>query len=139
MIVLKILAVVLGLAFLLFGYFIYFKKKYNLINGFEADFKAGRKKEEYAKRVGMVEFVVGIALLIAGVALILFAWQIGIEILSIPRDLITIIFCYQISLKPLKTLSLSHVSFPLAFPLYYIFPYEFTNSDKGKYKGKKII
>ncbi|MCB6949359.1 hypothetical protein LIZ84_16205, partial [Roseburia faecis] len=56
----------------------------------------------------------------------------GIEILSIPRDLITIIFCYQISLKPLKTLSLSHVSFPLAFPLCYIFPYEFTNSDKGK-------
>ena len=61
--------------------------------------------------------------------------QTGIEILSIPRDLITIIFCYQISLKPLKTLSLSHVSFPLAFPLCYIFPYEFTNSDKGKYKG----
>ena len=48
MIFLKVLAVVLGLAFLLFGYFIYFKKKYNLINGFEADFKAGRKKEEYA-------------------------------------------------------------------------------------------
>ena len=47
MIFLKALAVVLGLAFLLFGYFIYFKKKYNLINGFEADFKAGRKKEEY--------------------------------------------------------------------------------------------
>ena len=54
MIFLKVLAVVLGLAFLLFGYFIYFKKKYNLINGFEADFKAGRKKEEYAKKVGMI-------------------------------------------------------------------------------------
>ena len=73
MIALKVLAVVLGLAFLLFGCFICFKKKYNLINGFEADFKAGRKKEEYTKRVGMVEFVVGIALLISGVALILFA------------------------------------------------------------------
>ena len=73
MIVLKVLAVVLGLAFLLFGYFIYFKKKYNLINGFEADFKDGRKNEEYAKSVGLVEFVAGIALLIAGVALILFA------------------------------------------------------------------
>ena len=69
MIFLKVLAVVLGLAFLLFGYFIYFKKKYNLINGFEADFKAGRKKEEYAKKVGMIEFVVGIVLLITGVAL----------------------------------------------------------------------
>ena len=73
MIVLKVLAVVLGLAFLLFGYFIYFKKKYNLINGFEADYKAGRKKEEYAKRVGIIEFVIGIALLITGVALVIFA------------------------------------------------------------------
>ena len=52
----------------------------------------------------------------------------GIEIPYIQRDLITVIFYYQISLKPLKTLSLSHVSFPLC----YIFPYEFTNSDKGK-------
>ena len=56
MIFLKVLAVVLGLAFLLFGYFIYFKKK-----------------EEYAKKVGMIEFVVGIVLLITGVALILFS------------------------------------------------------------------
>ena len=73
MVVLKVLAVVLGLAFLLFGYFIYFKKKYNLINGYEADFKTGRKNEEYAKRVGMIEFVVGIAMLLAGVVLIIFA------------------------------------------------------------------
>ena len=73
MFVLKILAVLLGLAFALFGYFIYFRKKYNLINGFEADFKSGRKNEDYAKRVGMVEFVVGIAILIAGIVLIIFA------------------------------------------------------------------
>ena len=73
MIVLKTLSVLLGLAFALFGYFIYFRKKYNLINGFEADFKAGRKNEDYAKRVGMVEFVVGIAILIAGIVLIIFA------------------------------------------------------------------
>lgn len=73
MTVLKVLSVVLGATFLMFGYFIYFKKKYNLINGFEADFKEGRKNEEYAKRVGLVEFVVGIVLLIAGAALILFA------------------------------------------------------------------
>ena len=72
MVVLKVLAVVLGLAFLLFGYFIYFRKKYNLINGFEADFKAGRKNEKYAKRVGIVEFIAGIALMIVGVALIIF-------------------------------------------------------------------
>ena len=65
--------------------------------------------------------------------------QTWIEISYIPRDLIIIIFYYQISLKPLKTLSLSQVSFPLLFPLYYIVPPVFTNSDKGKYKGKKIL
>ena len=63
----------------------------------------------------------------------------GIDISYIPRNLITVIFYYQISLHPLKTLSLSQVSFPLDFPLCYIFPYGFTNSDKGKYKGKKIL
>ena len=72
MVVVKVLAILLGLAFFLFGYFIYFKNKYNLINGFEADFKAGRKNEEYAKRVGMIEFVIGIVLLIVGLALIIF-------------------------------------------------------------------
>ena len=68
---LKVVVVLVGLAFTLFGYFIYFKKKYNLINGFEAAFKAGRKSEKYAKRVEMVEFVIGIPILIAGIALII--------------------------------------------------------------------
>lgn len=73
MLVLKIVAVLLGLAFSLFGYLICFQKKYNLINGFEADLRADRKNENYAKRVGVVEFVVGIAILIAGIALVIFA------------------------------------------------------------------
>lgn len=72
MLVLKIVSVLLGLSFTLFGYFIYLRKKYNLINCFGADFKAGRKNEEYAKRVGMVEFVIGIAVLVAGIVLIIF-------------------------------------------------------------------
>ena len=72
MLVLKIVSVLLGLSFTLFGNFIYLRKKYNLINCFEADFKAGRKNEEYAKRVGMVEFVIGIAVLVAGIVLIIF-------------------------------------------------------------------
>ena len=72
MLVLKIVSVLLGLSFTLFWYFIYLRKKYNLINCFEADFKAGRKNEEYAKRVGMVEFVIGIAVLVAGIVLIIF-------------------------------------------------------------------
>lgn len=73
MLVLKIIAVILGLTFTLFGYFIFFKKKYSLINGFKEDYKAGRKTEDYAKRVGLVELVVGVAILIAAVILLILA------------------------------------------------------------------
>ena len=73
MLALKIITVILGAAFTLFGYLIYVRKKYDLINGFEADLKAGRKSEEYAKRVGMAELVLGIAILLAGAVLIVFA------------------------------------------------------------------
>ena len=63
--------------------------------------------------------------------------QIPIEISPVLRDLITVIFCYSILRKPLKTLDLSQVSFPLFFPLCYIVPSVFMNSDKGKYKGTR--
>ena len=72
MLALKIIFTLLGTAFALFGYFIFFRKKYSLINGFEADLKAGRKNENYARRVGMTEFVLGIAILAAAAALIVF-------------------------------------------------------------------
>ena len=70
MITVKIITLVLGLAFLLFGYFIYFRKKYSLINGFKADYKAGRKDERYAKRVGLIEFIIGVVLLASGIVII---------------------------------------------------------------------
>ena len=54
MLFIKIIAVLLGLAFALFGYFIYFRKQYHLINGFQAEFEAGRKNTDYARRVGKV-------------------------------------------------------------------------------------
>ena len=73
MLALKIIAVILGLALVLFGYFIFFRKKYSLINGFEEDFKTGRKTEDYAKRVGLTEFVLGLAVLAAAVILLIFA------------------------------------------------------------------
>ena len=73
MLALKIILFFLGVLFTLFGYFIYFRKKYNLINGFAEDFKSGRKTEQYAKRVGLIEFVTGIALLAAGILLVIFA------------------------------------------------------------------
>ena len=72
MLVLKICTVLLGLTFLLFGYFIYFRAKYNLINDFKAEYEAGRKDEQYAKRVGLIEFIVGIVLLVTSIILIVF-------------------------------------------------------------------
>ena len=72
MLILKILLPIVGAAFLLFGYFIFFRKKYSLINGFDAAFKEGRKTERYARRVGAVELILGLVLLVASVVLILF-------------------------------------------------------------------
>lgn len=72
MILVKIMAVMLGLAFLLFGYFIYFQEKYNLINGFEADYQKGCRDERYARRVGLIEFIIGVVLIIISLVLIIF-------------------------------------------------------------------
>ena len=68
----KIITAVTGLTFLLFGYLIYGKKKYHLINDFEADRQAGHKDEQYAKRVGLIELIIGIVLLLIAIALIVF-------------------------------------------------------------------
>ena len=66
MTLLKIILILVGLVFIIFGYLIYFKEKYNLINGFESDYKSGRKSETYAKKVGLVEFMIGIILVVVG-------------------------------------------------------------------------
>lgn len=66
------MALLLGFLFSGFGYFIFFKKKYSLINGYEEDHKAGRKDENYAKKVGLIEFIIGIAMLIASLTLLIF-------------------------------------------------------------------
>ncbi len=71
MTILKIILITVGVAFIMFGYEIYFQKKYNLINGFEEDYKAGRKTESYAKRVGLAEFIVGIILALIGICVII--------------------------------------------------------------------
>ena len=44
MTLLKIILILVGLAFITFGYLIYFKEKYNLINDFESNFKSGKKQ-----------------------------------------------------------------------------------------------
>lgn len=71
MTLLKIILILVGLAFIIFGYLIYFKEKYNLINGFESDFKSGRKTEFYAKKVGLIELVIGIIFVLIGIAVII--------------------------------------------------------------------
>lgn len=69
MFIVRIILFVLGMAFTLFGYFIYFQKKYNLINGFEMKYKLSRKDIEHAKKVGLGEFVIGIVLIVIGIIL----------------------------------------------------------------------
>ena len=63
----NIILITVGVAFTTFGYEIYFQKKHNLINGFEKDYKAGRKTELYAKRVGLVELIIWIILILFGI------------------------------------------------------------------------
>ena len=71
MTLLKIILLALGATFSTFGYLIYFKKKYNLINDYEANRKAGKKTESYARKVGLIELLLGIALLLVGFYLII--------------------------------------------------------------------
>lgn len=62
--ILKIISLILALAFAFFGYNIYFKKKYKLINNFEKDYKNGLKDEKYAKKVGIIELLLWIFFII---------------------------------------------------------------------------
>lgn len=75
MTLLKIILLALGATFSTFGYLIYFKKKYNLINDYEANRKAGKKTESYARKVGLIELLLGIALLMIGLYLIVAMWS----------------------------------------------------------------
>ena len=68
---LNIILIVVGGAFITFGYLIYVKEKYNLINGFELDYKSGRKTESYAKKVGLVELMIGIILVVVGFCMLI--------------------------------------------------------------------
>lgn len=69
----KIFALILaltGLVFLFFGYKIYFKKSYDLINGFNKAYKKGLKDENYAKKVGKIYLLVFIAMEILAIYLL---------------------------------------------------------------------
>ena len=68
---LNTILIVVGGAFITFGYLIYFKEKYNLINDFEADNKSEKKSESYAKKVGLIELIIGIIFVLIGILVII--------------------------------------------------------------------
>ena len=69
---LKIILFVIGITFAVFGYLIVFKKQYGLINDFKARKRAGSQKDADAIRVGQVELILGIGLLVLFVLLMIF-------------------------------------------------------------------
>lgn len=69
MLILKILLFILGTVFSTFGYLIYFRKKYSLINSFNLDVVYKRKDSSYAKKLGLIEFVLGLGLIILAIIL----------------------------------------------------------------------
>jgi len=72
MLALKIGLILVGILFVGFGYAIYFKGKYNLINNFEEDKKSNKFNEAYAKRVGIIEFIGGLTCVVIGLWTIFF-------------------------------------------------------------------
>ena len=72
MLLLKIIIFALGITFSTFGYLIVFKKKFGLINDFEARKKVGSRKDADAMRVGKVALTLGAGLLVLFVLLLIF-------------------------------------------------------------------
>lgn len=64
MFILRLILLVLGLILIGFGYLIYFKKKYNLINNFQEDLKLNKVDESYAIRIGLIELIWGIIFIV---------------------------------------------------------------------------
>ena len=56
MTLLKNILLALGATFSIFGYLIYFKKKYNLINDFEANRKADRKQNLMLEKLVLLNY-----------------------------------------------------------------------------------
>lgn len=69
MLILKILLFILGTVFSTFGYLIYFRKKYSLVNSFNLDVVYKRKDSSYAKKLGLIEFVLGLGLIVLAIIL----------------------------------------------------------------------
>ena len=72
MLLLKIIIFALGITFSIFGYLIVFKKKFGLINNFEARKKVGSRTDADAIRFGKVALSLGAGLLVLFVLLMIF-------------------------------------------------------------------
>ena len=72
MLILKLILLALGLTFSVFGYLIVFKKKFGLINDFEARKKVGSQTDADAIRVGKIVLTLGAGLPVLFVLLMIF-------------------------------------------------------------------
>lgn len=72
MLILKLILFALGITFLVFGYLIVFKKKFGLINDFEARKKVGSQTDVDAIRVGKIALTLGVGVLVLFVLLMIF-------------------------------------------------------------------
>ena len=72
MLILKLILLALGLTFSVFGYLIVFKKKFGLINDFEARKKVGSQTDADAIRVGKIVLTLGAGLLVLFMLLMIF-------------------------------------------------------------------
>ena len=71
MLILKLILLALGITFSVFGYLIVFKKKFGLINDFEARKKVGSRTDADGMRVGNVALTLGAGLLVLFVLLMI--------------------------------------------------------------------
>ena len=71
MMILKLILLALGITFSVFGYLIVFKKKFGLINDFEARKKVGSQTDADAIRIGKVALSIGAGLLVLFVLLMI--------------------------------------------------------------------
>ena len=101
MFVFKIALMFFGVVFLGFGYFIFFKGKYNLINNYKDDKKMQLYDDSYAKRVGLIEFTGGLTTLTLGVLSLFFSdvLTIIVFILCIMLIIVALIVNLSISKK----------------------------------------
>lgn len=79
MLLLKIIIFALGITFSIFGYLIVFKKKFGLINDFEARKKVGSQTDADAIRVGKIVLTLGAGLLVLFVLLMIFTQRNTVE------------------------------------------------------------